>query len=397
MFSIGGVEVLDAVSIGILAITSDYEVVFWNRCMEGWTGIAKEEIVGKDIRQKIPNLKLPVYESRLESLFQLGTPVVFSSQLHRQVFEAFLPNGDMRIQHTQVSAIADKSQKDYMALFCVEDVTEISRQAGELQESNKTARRELEERKKVEKALEDKSVELEKFAYSASHDLKAPLRSITNLVSFIEEDLSGKLDDDTKKYMDRVYLQISRMNGLIRSLLEYAMADKHSKEMIEVDTGLLVDNIVDMLRETKGIDICVSPSMPTFVTTKTPLEQVFRNLVSNAFKYHDKTNGKVDIVVSEKDEHFLFEVIDNGPGIEKESQKKIFDIFAKLETKDKIEGSGIGLALVKKLVENNGGEIGVHSEKGEGSRFYFTWPKTLQTELTDSGLLRKGDPKLLNG
>ncbi|MDV2993957.1 MAG: Adaptive-response sensory-kinase SasA [Chroococcidiopsis sp. SAG 2025] len=222
--------------------------------------------------------------------------------------------------------------------------------------------------------LEKRNQELDQFAYVASHDLKAPLRAIANLSEWIEEDLLDKLTADTRHQMNLLRGRVHRMEALINGLLQYSRVGRMDTPKSEVSVGDLLAEVVDSLSPPETFSIEIAP-MPTIVTEKLPLQQVFTNLISNAIKYHPRQDGKVSISVQEYASNYEFVVADDGEGIAPEYHDKVFGIFQTLSPRDTIESTGIGLAIVKKIVEQQGGTIWLKSQPGQGAAFYFTWKK----------------------
>ncbi|MEG4321397.1 MULTISPECIES: PAS domain S-box protein [unclassified Microcoleus] len=217
--------------------------------------------------------------------------------------------------------------------------------------------------------------ELDQFAYVVSHDLKAPLRAIANLSSWIEEDLSDSMTEDTLHQMNLLRGRVHRMESLIEGLLQYSRVGRIQVASETVKVGKLLAEIIDSLAPPSGFEVKVEPGMPTFVTEKLALQQVFSNLISNAIKHKRNEFGRVNISFKELETFYEFAVADDGPGIAPQYHDKVFVIFQTLEARDKVENTGIGLSLVKKIVEGQGGTISLESAEGEGATFRFTWPK----------------------
>lgn len=220
-------------------------------------------------------------------------------------------------------------------------------------------------------ALEKRNYELDQFAYVTSHDLKAPLRAIANLSEWIEEDIAEALTEDTRHQMNLLRGRVYRMEALINGLLQYSRVGRLETPTSLVSVADLLAQVIDSLAPT-SISIEIAP-MPTFVTQRLPLQQVFTNLISNAIKHHPRIDGKVRIFVQNLESFYEFAVADDGAGIAPQYHQKVFGIFQTLEARDKTENTGIGLAIVKKIVEGQGGSISLESQQGQGATFRFTW------------------------
>jgi signal transduction histidine kinase len=222
--------------------------------------------------------------------------------------------------------------------------------------------------------LEKKNQELDKFAYVVSHDLKAPLRGINNLSMWIEEDMEGKLEPDTKNNLDLMRKRVKRMEGLIDGILQYSRAGRIKHEPTTFSLHELLVELVNNLAPDEKFKITIQPDLPELTTEKIAIEQIFSNYVSNALKYNNNPEPTVDISYIEKNGFYEFCVADNGAGIEKEFHDKVFVIFQTLQARDTYESTGVGLAIVKKMVEDKGGKVWIESEVGSGAKFYFSWP-----------------------
>lgn len=216
--------------------------------------------------------------------------------------------------------------------------------------------------------------ELDQFAYIVSHDLKAPLRGISNLSDWIAEDLGPDITPDIKNNIDSLKSRVSRMQNLIDGILSYTRAGKVKVNYEQVELDKLVREIITVLSIPERFEVIITKNLPVVTSNSTLLEQVFTNLISNAIKYHDKPQGTITIQYEEDAKFYQLSVTDDGPGIPQEYHEKIFGIFQTLQARDKKESTGVGLAIVKKIIEEQGGSIWVESP-GEGSSFIFTLPK----------------------
>lgn len=234
-------------------------------------------------------------------------------------------------------------------------------------------------RKRLEVELERTLKELDGFAYSVSHDLKAPLRGIGQVVDWLQEELADKLNDDQTENMDLMRARVGRMSDLIDGLLRSARLGRTGEVREMVNLQKLVADVVDSIQPPKSIAIEVEGVLPTISCVLIQIEQVFQNLISNAVRYMDKEVGRVKIGARESSFEWTFFVEDNGPGIPKEHFDRIFQIFQTLHPRDEVESTGIGLSIVKKVVELHHGHVWLESEVGKGSTFFFSIPKNGHT------------------
>ena len=220
--------------------------------------------------------------------------------------------------------------------------------------------------------------------------MKAPLRAIGTLADWISTDYSDKLDETGKQQVRLMVKRAERMSELVDSILEYSEVGRVTKEKQKVELNTLIKDVILDIGPPNNMEITVIKELPTILCEKTRMRQVFQNLLSNAIKYMDKPKGQIDIDFSENDEFWKFSVADNGPGIESKYFEKIFKIFQTLAPRDELESTGIGLSVVKKIVEMYGGRVWVESEIGNGSTFFFTWPKG-ESEVANNDIKLEAD------
>ncbi|MEO6358927.1 MAG: ATP-binding protein [Ferruginibacter sp.] len=227
--------------------------------------------------------------------------------------------------------------------------------------------------------LNDTNKELEHFTHIASHDLKEPLRMVTGFLTRLQVKYKDQLDDKAQTYIYYAVDGAKRMRRLIDELLEYSKTSIGKVAYEKVDLNEVIEelktNFQDVLNET-GSGIVVG-ALPQIKVNSMQMLQLFQNLLGNAIKYRGEAAPKIYVNATASNTHWLFSVQDNGQGIAPEYFKKIFIIFQRLETDKKLDGTGIGLAICKKIVEHHGGEIWVESEQGKGSTFFFTISKQL--------------------
>ncbi len=217
--------------------------------------------------------------------------------------------------------------------------------------------------------------ELTHFAYVVSHDLKAPLRGIKLISEWLCADYGDKLNDDAREQLGLLQSRVGRMHNLIAGVLQYSRVGRIKEDMVPTDLNELIPGILDGIAPPEHIRIAVQPGLPVIECERTRIIQVFQNLLGNAIKFMDKPAGEVKIACAEDGEFWRFSVADNGPGIEAKYFDRIFRLFQTLAPRDEFESTGVGLAVVKKIVEMYGGRIWVESEVGKGSTFFFTTPR----------------------
>jgi signal transduction histidine kinase len=232
--------------------------------------------------------------------------------------------------------------------------------------------------------LEEKNNELERFAYVAAHDLKSPLIGIAGLAKIFSSDYSSIIDAKGQKMLDLIEGAADKLRRLIDGLLEYSRSEnvlKENKSIINLE--LWEKDIIGLFGYENELKLVLKSSLIEIYANRTALDQILINLVANAIKYNNNDRAEIEIGISEINENYTFYVLDNGPGIEKHLQEKIFNIFEIVVAKDKFgqTGNGIGLATVKKLVEKLGGEISVESNFGKGSKFTFSIEKVISYDI----------------
>ncbi|CCI16790.1 putative Histidine kinase [Microcystis aeruginosa PCC 9806] len=228
---------------------------------------------------------------------------------------------------------------------------------------------------KISQLLAKRNQELERFAYVVSHDLKAPLRAIANLSQWLEEDLEENLTEETRHNLQLLQQRVYRLKSMIEGLLDYSRIGLSSLPEETVNLTELIEEIIASLAIPPDFIIEVKSPLPTLVTQRLLLSQVFSNLISNAIKHHDDNHGQIEIQAIDRGDYYEFSVKDDGPGIAPEYQEKIFEVFQILNSRDQTENTGIGLSIVKKILDDQEERIWVESPAGEGATFYFTWQK----------------------
>jgi PAS domain S-box-containing protein len=224
--------------------------------------------------------------------------------------------------------------------------------------------------------LRSRNQELDQFAYVASHDLKAPLRAIASLSEWIEEDLAEQIPEENRQQIYLLRSRVYRMEALINGILDYSRIGKKQVPIETVDVRVLLEEIIDTLAPPPTFIIEIRLEMPIIKTRRLLLQRVLTNLLDNAHKHHPRNDGNVTVSVTDQGRWYEFSIQDDGNGINPLYHDKIFTIFQTLQSRDTQENTGIGLAIIKKILETEGGSIRVESKEGEGATFRFTWLKS---------------------
>lgn len=264
---------------------------------------------------------------------------------------------------------------------------ELNNNVTQLTQSREALSRLMQELKKQKDDAEQKSIELtrsnkelDEFAYVASHDLKAPLRGIDQLASWIEEDLQSNDMDEVPEHLASIRQRISRLEKLLIDLLEYSKVGRHEEKISAVDSKKLIEDVFMLNAPSNSCQLSFKNHFPEKLAVTAQFELIIRNLIGNAIKHCNNENLLLELDCTEQADTYTFSIKDNGPGIDSKHFDQIFQMFKTLKPRDKVEGSGMGLALIKKVVNNYGCNIHVESKLGQGTTFFFDWPKTLASD-----------------
>lgn len=245
-----------------------------------------------------------------------------------------------------------------------------------------TEQRDAEEKlKQTMGALKKSNQELEKFVYIASHDLKSPLRSINQLSERISTDAGDALNTQSKEHLNTLRKRVWHMERLLEDLLDYAkISDSKNSCSIKVNAQTIINEACELITIPAEFTIHLDASLDKVVIHTMPIRHIFYNIVGNTIKHHDKSSGNIHLWVEELDNYYRFYIKDDGPGIDDDYQDKVFNMFEKHHSKNDMEGSGMGLAFVQKIVLEADGKIALESNKGEGTTFIIDWPKDQESD-----------------
>jgi len=347
-------------------------------------GVETDEIVGANLFELFPeNLKAALRQA-LDQAASTHKTATFDVPFNSD-------DGLTWWSHRIVPIIRDGRAVNFLTI--ISDITERKRAHRDIALANKELQYEVNQRMQTEAQLqvllanlERANRELEDFAYIVSHDLKAPLRGMSSLASWLAEDYGDVLDEDGRDYLNDLVNQARWMHHLIEGILEYSRLGRAKAKLEPLFAEAVAKEAVDLLAPPPQISVVIESPLPTVVYDRIHLKQLFQNLIENAIKYLGKPTGEIVIACRNAPAHWEFCVRDNGVGIEEKHFDRIFKMFQTLKPREETPGStGIGLALVKKIVERHGGSVRVTSKFGEGAAFYFTILKSLKPDREDCG------------
>lgn len=346
-----------------------------HRLQEGLRSFTAEEYRIRDERKAL--LAASVQKTRTLSVVVTSFTAVLG--LAVAAFLALRISGRMRRMVDMANAIAAGTYNVQMQEPGRDEIGELGRSlnhmAGTLSEHITLLRR--------------RNTELDQFAHVVSHDMKGPLRGIGNVVSWIEEDHGDELSPKVKEYLGVIRGRVKRGENLIEGILSYARAARQRPEPEEVDVALLVAEAAESVALRPGLRLDILPGLPVIKTARVPMLQVFSNLIGNAAKYHHQADGTIRVSGRPLPRGWEFWVEDDGPGIAAQYHDKIFQIFQTLQERDSFESNGVGLAIVKKILDDRGETIRLRSEPGQGATFLFTWTSEVYESNTDSAAGRR--------
>ena len=394
---LNGLDVLDHAPMGICIFDPSYKIVFWNTCLEEWTGLSREDLVGADVTDHFAHFGEPRYRIRLDAVFAGGTPAVFSSQLHKHVFPAPLPDGEFRIQHTTVTPLPSVQDGLHQALIVVEDVTELTRRIRDYRRMRNQALREMERREQAEQEqmrLEARIRQAEKvrslnvMAGAVAHHFNNLLMAVLGFMELASETLSP--DSPAWSHLRDADRAAKRAAELSKLMLTY-VGQARTKN-VPIDLAGLIEEAKARPWMAASPPMTqtyrLSANLPPLMGDPDQIERVLRNLVENSREALGKGPGEIIVATGSMhcDRDYLsqtyldeglpegvydyLEVSDTGCGMDEETVRNLFDPFFTT----KFVGRGMGLAIVLGIVRGHHGGIWVRSAPGEGSTFRILFP-----------------------
>ncbi|MCK5057220.1 MAG: response regulator [Candidatus Aminicenantes bacterium] len=401
----------------------DWTMEFVSEGSAGLTGYVPSALIGNRMVSYNnlihPDDWEPVSE-QVQAALELMRPYVVEYRIRTAAAEekwvwekgegVFFPEGELQALEGFIIDITERKRaeqelrehRDHLEEMVAERTAEIEKKNKELQLEISVRKRaeekiqfEMSQRKQAEDQLkvlvgelESANRELQDFAYIVSHDLKTPLRGINSLANWLMEDYADKLDQEGRQYLEKLLNRTKRMHNLLDGIVQYSRVGKIKTEPQPLESEIEISDIIERLSIPENITVRLEPTLPTIVYDKILFHRAFRNLVGNAVRHLGKSLGEIVISCREQENGQAWEfcVKDNGVGIEERHFEKIFKMFQTLKPRAEEESTGIGLALVKKIAERNGGKVWLESIVGEGSSFFFTIPKRYRVVKSTSFL-----------
>lgn len=357
--------IVDCTLDGLVTINAKGVISTFNPACERMFGYLAADVIGQNVKMLMPEPYHSQHDGYLAHYMQTGKAKIIGT-MGREL-TARRKDGSIFPIDLSISAFMLHDGQHFEGI--IRDIT-----------ARKTAEETL---RRYTRALEISNRELEEFAHIASHDLKEPLRGIENLSAFLKEDYADRLDEEGMKRLDRIGYLAARSQQLVNDLLHFSELGHSDLAIQETDLNAVIADIREMLAvwlEEKNAKIVVPEPLPVILCDKPRITEAFRNLITNGVKYNDKPEKTVEIRfirehrMPDGSEQNVFSVRDNGMGIEQKNHEKVFRIFQRLQTASREEGTGVGLAFVKKIVERYGGHIWLDSAPGSGTAFHFTLP-----------------------
>lgn len=380
--------IFDAVPIGVCVIDTNFKIIFWNQQLELWTNISKNDITGKILYEAFPNLKSSKYIIPIKTVLEGGPPVIFSTQLHKNLFPSFLPDNEPRLLHTTVNSCDFCENEIRYGIISVEDYTYLSYRIREHKKMRDKALDEVERRKVIEAELRQSEQQLrelnstkDKFFSIIAHDLKNPIGAFKNVLELLYESYDDFSREELIEFIEPLKDSAKQLFNLLENLLLWSRAQtgRIEKKPETFNLNYLINQNINLLKlqaENKNIALTYEGNDQIEVfADMNMITTVIRNLINNAIKF-TPNGGKITITTIQQNDFAIVCIADTGIGMSMEVQEKLFRIdvhHTSLGTNEE-KGTGLGLIICKEFVEANGGKIWVESKESKGSQFYFSIP-----------------------
>ncbi len=364
-------QVVEFAPTAMVMIDKSGHIVLVNRQTEKLFGYRSSELLGQRIELLMPAAERDPHQGRIDRYFVSPAVLDSSERAMGAGRELYGLRKDGSEFPVEIGLTPIHTDDGVMVLGAVVDITLRKQAAEERRQFNQRLEQQVAQRTAQ---LEAVNKQLDDFAYAASHDLKAPLRVIDNASKWLEEDLAPHLNDETRENMRLLRGRVTRLEKLLDDLLQFSRIGRETGGTEIISGQVVIDDVLVMLSRPEGFEVSVGPGFAAIRVARMPLQQILMNLIGNAIKHHDKSRGRIEVTAADLGAHHAFAVKDDGPGISAQFHGKIFKMFQTLKPRDQVEGSGMGLAIVRKQVELSGGSLSLQSSEGNGSTFHFTLP-----------------------
>lgn len=350
-------SIFDQAPNGLLLVDKDGVIELSNLTIQNIFGYAPEELQGQNITVLIPANMRPGHDAKVRSFFE--APETRKMGTGRDLYGLHKEGHVVRIEVGLSSFGEGQAQRVLTSIIDITDRMSLEKYKNEM-----VVR------------LKRSNEELEQYAYAVSHDLKAPIRGVSMLSQWILEDAGGQLDETTHERMLKIQGSTHKMNGMINGILNYSKVGSGHRVFVPVDLQKTLINTWQMISPDGSVlDLQVEKPLPTLIGEQHLFEQMFQNLLSNAIKYNDQSHKTLRVTWKEDEQNDVLYFSDNGRGVDPKHHERIFELFQSLESEASLESHGVGLALVKKIVELHGGFIRLESSVGQGATFIISFPK----------------------